>query len=333
MKRIFLLFLGILLFGITYAQEKYGVIVASTININKAFMLRSSYLDIGFADTEVLIQKGGPNYRICIGVYDTRDNAVSVREKYKKEYRIPRDSWLLKIYDYKKTARKELKGEFQGKTITILDSTKIEDVKLKHKELEEKFYVLDSNIQEIKTLNVGIEKKISDLETKQKESALTFEPVWKPLVMNDSLGFDISQNMSVYGILSGMVTGVDPARIMFGGIIGGEFNFAEKLHALMEVQLFWEADRKINILGGIKFDMYDRANIILSGLVKLGYANIRPDGPVSSNDAFVFQIGFAPEIRLTNEFSLYMQMLYSGSVVNSSIDDDIIGAIGIKYYF
>jgi len=333
MKRIFLFFLGIIFFGVTVAQEKYGVIVASTININKAFMLRSSYLDIGFPETEVLIQQGGPNYRVCIGVYETRDIAVGVRDKNKIKYKIPRDSWLLKIYDYKKLERKELAGKLHGKTITILDSTKIEEVKVMQKSLEEKFYVLDSNLQELKTLNIGIEKKLSDLENKQKENALNFPPVWKPLVTNDSLGLDISQNIAVYGMLGGMVTGVDPARIMFGGIAGGEFNFTENIHALLEVQLFWQADRKINVLGGVKFDLYDRANIILSGVIKVGYANIRPDGPVGSLDAFVFQLGFAPELRLTDEISLYIQMLYSGSVVDSSIDDDIIGTMGIKYYF
>lgn len=333
MKRLFLIFWGIIFFGIAVAQEKYGVIVASTININKAFMLRSSYLDIGFPNTEVLIKKGGPHYRVCIGVFDSKAKAIKVRNENKKNYKIPKDAWLLKIYDYKQSKKKELVGKLQGKTITILDSTKIEEVKKKQNSLEEKFYVLDSNMQELKTLNIGIEKRIAELEKKRKVDALNLSPVWNPLVKNDSLGVDISQNIAIYGMLGGLVTGADPARIMFGGIGGGEFNFEERMHVLVELQIFWQADSKINILGGFKYDLYEQANIILSGLVKLGYSNIRPDGPVGSMGAFVFQLGLAPEIRLTNEISVYTQMLYSGSVVDSSVDDDVIGVLGVKYYF
>jgi hypothetical protein len=241
---------------------------------------------------------------------------------------------LLKIYDYKKIERKQLAGKLQGKTVTILDSTKISEVKKMQKSLEEKFYVLDSNIQELKTLNMGMEKKMLDLQQKQKDKSTDFDPIWNPLVPKDSTGMvDISQNMSIYGTFGSAITEVDPARIMMGSIIGGEFNFEEKLHALLEFQIFWQADRKINVLGGIKYDLYDRANIILSGVLKAGYSNMKADASDATQDAFIFQFGFAPEIRLTNDFSLYMQLLYSGCVVESSVDDDVITVIGLKYYF
>lgn len=335
MKRIFLILLGILFFGVTSAQEKYGVIVASTININKAFMLRSSYLDIGFPETEVLIQKGGPHYRVCVGVFDTRDIAVGVRDKNKKNYKIPKDSWLLKIYDYKKIERKKLAGKLKGKTITILDSTQIEGVKKMQKDLEEKFYVLDSNLQELKTLNVGMEKKLNELAFKQKNNSSSFDPIFKPLVAQDSTGtVDISQNMSIYGQFATAIASVDPATILFGAVVGGEFNFEDKMHALLELQfLDGGGGRKINILAGYKFDFYTRASLILSGVAKVGYSNVNGDATPGSTGAFLFQIGFAPEIRLTNEISLYTQMLYSGSFVDSSLDDDVLGLIGVKFYF
>lgn len=333
MKRILFLILGILFFSHAFAQEKYGVIVGSTLNINKAFMLRSCYLDLGFSETEVLIQKGGPNYRVCIGVYDSKHKAISFRNKNRKKYKIPYDSWLLKIYDYKKSERKELRGELEGKTVTILDSTKIEEVKLRQKSLEEKYLALDSSLQEMKSFNLALEKKLADLEKKQKENGINFNPVWEPVDKNSLLGQDFTQNMTVYGLLGGNVATVDPARIMFGTILGSEYNFYKDFHALLEFQLFWQADRKINILGGVKYDFYNKANIMLSSVVKLGYANIQPDGPGKSKSAFIFQFGFAPEVRLKEELSLYIQMLYSGTAIDSSLDDDIIGVVGVKYYF
>lgn len=335
MKRIFLILLGILFFAVSSAQEKYGVIVASTVSINKAFMLRSSYLDIGFPETEVLIQKGGPHYRVCVGVYDTRDIAVGVRDKNKNNYKIPKDAWLLKIYDYKKLERKQLVGNLQGKTITIIDSAKIEGVKKMQKALEEKFYVLDSNLQELKTLNVGMEKKLNDLESKQKNNSNDFDPIFKPLVAQDSSGVvDISQNMSIYAQGCAAIASVDPATILFGGVVGSEFNFEKNMHAILELQfLDGGGGRKINILAGYKLDFYNRASLILSGVVKVGYSNINGGATHGSTGAFIFQVGFAPEVRLTNNLSLYTQMLYSGASINSSLDDDVIGLLGVKIYF
>lgn len=335
MKRLFFIFLGIIFFGVTTAQEKYGVIVASTININKAFMLRSSYLDIGFPESEVLIQKGGPHYRVCIGVFDTRDAAVVVRDKNKKKYKIPQDSWLLKIYDYKRTEKKKLTGELAGKTITILDSTKIEGVKKMHKELEEKVYVLDSSMQELKTLNMGMEKKLSEMKDKQNGNSTDFAPVFKPLKAQDSTGVvDITQNMSIYGMFSVGAATIDPAEILVGGIIGSEFSFEKRMHVLLELQfLDGGGGRKLNVLAGFKYDFYTRASLMLSGIAKVGYSNINPDGPIAADGAFMFQVGFAPEIRLADQLSLYTQMLFSGAMRDSSFDEDIIGLIGIKYYF
>lgn len=336
MKRVLLIFLGIIFFGVTSAQEKYGVIVASTININKAFMLRSSYLDMGFTDTEVLIQKGGPHYRVCIGVYPTRDTAAIVRDNNKKNYKIPQDSWLLKIYDYKKTEKKVLAGKLEGKTVTILDSTKIEGVKKMQEELEEKIYVLDSSMQELKTLNMGMEKKLSEMNGKQNNNSSSFAPTYSPLVPKDSTGVvDISQNMSIYGNFAFGIAQPDPAEILLGGVVGAEFSFEERMHAVLELQfLDGGGGRKFNILAGYKYDFYERASLILSGVVKVGFGNMNPDGPESTVNAFVFQIGFAPEFRLSDYVSVYTQLLFSGSVIESTeMDEDIIGLIGVKYYF